>query len=304
MSDLLKNANGEKCTRPACSFIDMMIEPHEKDLGGLIVRRCLPAPERKMVGPFIFFDHAGPANFQPGQGLDVRPHPHINLATITYLFAGEILHRDNLGVVQPIRPGEINLMVAGRGIAHSERTAPELRVAGHTLHALQLWIALPEKDEEVDPSFHHYASRELPTMEQDGVSLRVMIGEAYGVKSPVRTFSPTLYVDAELTQGASLTLPDGISERGLYIVSGQVNIDHFTLDSQRLIVFKPNNNIRLRATKNTRLVIIGGEPLGPRKIWWNFVSSRPERIEQAKQDWKENRFAPVPDDPEFIPLPE
>jgi redox-sensitive bicupin YhaK (pirin superfamily) len=282
----------------------MVIEPHTKDLGGLTVRRCLPSPQRKMIGPFIFFDHAGPAHFKPGEGLDVRPHPHINLATITYVFEGEILHRDNLGMIQPIRPGEINLMVAGKGIVHSERTGPELRAAGHNLHALQLWIALPEEDEECEPAFHHYGSDELPTLDKDGVALRVMIGEAYGLKSPVRTFSPTLYIEASLESGATLSLPDHISERGLYLISGQVRMKDHIIDPHQMIAFDQTDGISLTAVENTRLALVGGEPLGKRKIWWNFVSSRPERIEQAKQDWQQNRFAPVPEETEFIPLPE
>ena len=304
MSDLLKNALDEKCTANPCQAIDLVIEPHEKDLGGFMVRRCLPSPAKKMIGPFIFFDHAGPATFPAGEGLDVRPHPHINLATITYLFEGEILHRDNLGIVQPIRPGEINLMVAGSGIAHSERTSPETRATSHSLHALQLWIALPEDKEEIDPSFHHYASDELPTFQQAGVSLRVMIGEAYGLNSPVRTFSPTLYIEALLEKGATITLPDNVSERGLYLVSGQVETNEKTLDPNQMIVFDQTKNISLTATEPTRLAIIGGEPLGSRKVWWNFVSSRPERIEQAKNDWINKKFAPVPGETEFIPLPD
>lgn len=304
MSDLLKDAMDEKCTANPCAGIEMVIEPHEKDLGGFTVRRCLPAPERKMVGPFIFFDHAGPAAFPPGEGIDVRPHPHINLATITYLFEGEILHRDNLGMVQPIRPGEINLMVAGRGIVHSERTGPETRAAGHTLHALQLWIALPEEDEETEPSFHHYDAAELPTRNTGGVSLRVMIGNAYGMKSPVRTFSPTLYVEASLDKGATLALPENVTERGLYIVSGQLRAGDSPINSQQMVIFDRTEDIMLTALEPTRLAIIGGEPLGKRKVWWNFVSSRPERIEEAKADWLENRFERVPGETEFIPLPE
>jgi redox-sensitive bicupin YhaK (pirin superfamily) len=304
MSDLLKISINEKCTDNPCQAIEMTIEPPEKDLGGLTVRRCLPSKQRKMVGPFIFFDHAGPATFAAGEGLDVRPHPHINLATITYLFEGEILHRDNLGIVQPIRPGEINLMVAGKGIVHSERTAPETRTTNHKLHALQLWIGLPEEDEEVEPSFHHYDSTELPTLQKKGLSLRVMIGEAYGLTSPVRTFSPTLYIEATLESGASIQLPDTISERALYLISGQVKMADNLLEANRMFIFDQTPDITLTACEPTRLVIIGGEPLGKRKVWWNFVSSRPERIEQAKQDWLENRFDKVPGETEFIPLPE
>ncbi len=304
MSDRRKNNINEKCTENPCQMIKMTIEPPEKDLGGLTVRRCLPSKQRKMVGPFIFFDHAGPATFAAGEGLDVRPHPHINLATITYLFEGEILHRDNLGRVQPIRPGEINLMVAGKGIVHSERTAPETRKTNHRLHALQLWIALPEEDEEVEPSFHHYDSTELPTLQKNGLSLRVMVGEAYGLTSPVRTFSPTLYIEATLESGATIQLPDTISERGLYLISGQVKMADSLLETNRMFIFDQTPDITLTACEPTRLVIIGGEPLGERKVWWNFVSSRPERIEVAKQDWLENRFAKVPGETEFIPLPE
>lgn len=304
MSDLIKNNVNDKCTDNPCQMIKKAIEPPEKDLGGLTVRRCLPSKQQKMVGPFIFFDHAGPATFAVGEGLDVRPHPHINLATITYLFEGEILHRDNLGIVQPIRPGEINLMVAGKGIVHSERTAPEARTTNHKLHALQLWIALPEEDEEIEPSFHHYDSTELPTLQKKGLYLRVMIGEAYGLTSPVRTFSPTLYIEATLESGASIQLPDTISERALYLISGQVKMADSLLEPNRMFIFDQTPGITLTAYEPTRLVIIGGEPLGKRKVWWNFVSSRPKRIEQAKRDWLENRFAKVPGETEFIPLPE
>lgn len=304
MSDLLNNANNEKCLASSCPNIEMVIEPHEKDLGGFTVRRSLPSPERKMVGPFIFFDHAGPARFKSGEGLDVRPHPHINLATITYLFDGVIMHRDSLGKTQPIKPGEINLMVAGKGIVHSERTPLEIRTKEHDLHALQLWIALPEEHEETEPSFHHYEDSQLPSKQEDGLSVRVMIGDAYGLTSPVRTFSPTLYIEATLAKGATLDLPDNIRDRGVYLVSGRVSLGLSELDSQRMYILDQSRGLSLTASEPTRLVVIGGEPLGDRKIWWNFVSSRPERIEQAKQAWLENSLGQVPNETEYIPLPE
>lgn len=288
-----------------CTGIDMMIVPKEHDLGGFTVRRALPSAKRRMVGPWIFFDHMGPAVFEPGQGVDVRPHPHINLATVTYLFEGEMLHRDSLGNELTITPGAINLMVAGRGIVHSERQREEIKAANNVLDGLQLWLALPDADEEVDPAFHHYDREQIPSVDVDGVPVRVLIGAAYGVQSPVRTFAQTLYVEAALKAGQSLTLPDGAEERALYVVKGKLAALDSQIEQHGMAVLHTGHTVTVRAVEDTQLALIGGEALGPRHIWWNFVSSRMERIEQAKADWKNGAFPKVPgDEVEFIPLPE
>lgn len=289
---------------PCRGAIDLIIEPRDKELGGFSVRRSLPTTQRKMVGPWIFFDHMGPADFPAGQGINVRPHPHINLATVTYLFEGEILHRDSLGSLQAIRSGDINLMVAGSGIVHSERERPEVTGAPHRLHGLQLWLALPEQDEEIDPAFHHYPAAEIPTATVDGVSLRVMMGTAYGVTSPVRTFADTLYVEAHLAPGQTLALPEA-EERAVYVAKGSLMAQTTAIPEHAMAVFTAGNGVVLEATEETRIAIIGGESLGKRYIEWNFVSSRKERIEQAKQDWQAGRFPKVPgDEHDFIPLPD
>jgi redox-sensitive bicupin YhaK (pirin superfamily) len=303
MSDLLKQPSHCQCNKGPCSSIRYLIEPEEKDLGSFAVRRLLPTPEIKAVGPFVFFDHLGPARFEPGKGIDVRPHPHIGLATITYLFEGEILHRDSLGNIQPIRPNAINWMTAGRGIVHSERTPPEVRSAGHTLHALQLWVALPVADEETAPSFFHYEAAELPELRNNGKSIRVMIGEAYGLSSPVKVWSPTLYVEVNLKAGSSMDLPDHVEERAVYLVSGALKTRGSSLPLHTMVVFDRSPGIELVAVEESRLVIIGGAPLGKRTIWWNLVASRKELIEKAKQNWQEGRFPKVPGETEFIPLP-
>jgi redox-sensitive bicupin YhaK (pirin superfamily) len=288
---------------PSCSGITSVLEPVEKDLGSFVVRRLLPAVGRKMVGPFVFFDHLGPVTFPPGEGIDVRPHPHIGLATITYLFEGEIVHRDNLGEVQTIRKNEINLMTAGRGIAHSERTGPELRNLGHTLHALQLWIALPSEHETCDPAFNHYESAQLPTLEQDGVALRVLMGSAFGLRSEVSILSPALFVEATLAPGARLTLPDDMDERAVYLISGAARALGHSLTAKHMTIFDAKKDVTVTADEETRLVIIGGDSVGKRTVWWNLVASDKELIEQAKSDWREGRFATVPGETEFIPLP-
>jgi redox-sensitive bicupin YhaK (pirin superfamily) len=288
-----------------CTAIDLMIVPKEHDLGGFSVRRALPSGKRRMVGPWIFFDHMGPAVFEPGKGIDVRPHPHINLATVTYLFEGEMLHRDSLGNELAIRPGAINLMVAGRGIVHSERQREEVKAAGNVLDGLQLWLALPEADEEIDPALHHYDREQLPSLSVDGAAVRVLIGSAYGVQSPVRTFARTLYVEAALKAGQSLTLPDGVDERALYVIKGRLKALESVIDQFSMAVLHTGHTVTVHAVEDTRLALIGGEPLGDRHIWWNFVSSRIGRIEQAKADWKNGAFPKVPgDEVEFIPLPE
>jgi redox-sensitive bicupin YhaK (pirin superfamily) len=284
--------------------IETIIVPRPRDLGGFTVARVLPAAERRMVGPFVFLDQMGPADFAPGSGIDVRPHPHIGLATVTYLFRGEILHRDSLGSVQPIRPGEINWMTAGQGIAHSERTPPAIRASGGTLAGLQSWIALPKDDEETAPSFAHHGAAALPVVDGEGRRVRVLIGTIYGARSPVRTFSETLYADVSLTSGATLPVPAEPEERALYLVEGTVEIAGEAIAPGRLLVLRPAAKIAVIARSAARLMLLGGAKLdGPRHLWWNFVSSSRERIEQAKADWRDGRFPPVPGDGEFIPLP-
>jgi hypothetical protein len=258
-----------------------------------------------MVGPFIFFDHMGPAEFRDGQGVDVRPHPHIGLATVTYLFAGEIMHRDSLGSVAAIQPGAVNWMSAGRGIAHSERTASDHRVAGEPLHGLQCWVALPAATEEGAPGFVHHEADELPVASGEGKSVRVVAGRFLGMTSPVVTGWETLMADVTLAAGASLPLDADTEERALYIVSGEIEIAGDRFEAGRLLVFKPGDRITVTATAPARIAVVGGAAMdGPRHIWWNFVSSRKERIEQAKADWKAGHFEGVPGESEFIPLPE
>jgi len=286
-----------------CDAIELIIQPRDTDLGGFFVRRVLPSARRRMVGPWIFFDHMGPAAFAAGKGINVRPHPHVNLATVTYLFEGEILHRDSLGSLQPIRPGDINLMVAGRGIVHSERERPEVTAVAHKLHGLQLWLALPEADEEIEPAFYHYPGARIPAVTVGDVPVRVMIGSAYGVTSPVKTFAETLYVEARLQPGQTLLLPDA-EERAVYVASGSLRARDDVIPEHALAVFSPEKSVVLEAVSESRIGIIGGERMSPRFIEWNFVSSRKARIEQAKADWQAQRFPKVPgDEEEFIPLP-
>ena len=289
----------------SCDAIERVIVPRTSDLGGFSVRRALPSAQRRMVGPFIFFDHMGPAEFRAGQGIDVRPHPHIGLATVTYLFAGEIMHRDSLGSIAPIRPGAVNWMTAGRGIAHSERTAPDHRVAGEPLHGLQCWVALPAAREEGDPGFSHYDAGDLPVESHEGKTVRVVTGRFLGLTSPVVTGWDTLMADVTLAAGAGLPLDPDAEERAVYIVSGEVEIAGDRFEAGRLLVFKPGDRITVTATSAARLAVVGGAAMdGPRHVWWNFVSSRKERIEQAKADWKAGRFEAVPGETEFIPIPE
>ncbi|WP_051418842.1 pirin family protein [Thioalkalivibrio paradoxus] len=284
--------------------VEMLLQPQERDLGGFSVRRLLPSAKRTMVGPWIFFDHIGPADFPPGEGITVRPHPHINLATVTYLFEGEILHPDSLGSLQPIVPGDINLMVAGRGIVHSERERPEVTGTAHRLHGLQLWLALPEADEETEPAFHHYPGSDIPMCTVDGVPLRVMMGSAFGLTSPVRTFADTLYVEAHLKAGQCLALPEA-PERALYVVSGALRLGGRPLPEHSMAILSPTASVAMEADSDSRVALIGGEPLGKRFIDWNFVSSRKERIDQARADWRAKRYPLVPgDEKEFIPLPD
>jgi redox-sensitive bicupin YhaK (pirin superfamily) len=280
------------------------IVPRVRDLGdGFHVRRALPDSRQRSVGPFVFFDQMGPAAIGPGKGLDVRPHPHIGLATVTYLFTGEILHRDSLGTVQAIRPGEVNWMTAGRGIAHSERTPQELRARGSTLHGIQTWIALPQAHEETEPSFSHHEG--LPQTQESGVTLRLILGDLLGLASPVPTFSPTFYADVSLAPGSRFAVPAKHEERALYVVEGDVSIGVGGASAGEMLVLEPGEEVIVRTEVGARLMILGGAPLeGPRHVWWNFVSSRRERIEQAADDWQAGRFAAVPGESEFIPLPE
>jgi len=286
--------------------VTITIEPKPRDLGdNFMVRRALPSIEKRMVGPFIFWDEFGPTHFQPGEGFDVRPHPHINLATVTYVFEGEIFHRDTLGSAQAILPGDVNWMSAGRGIAHSERTRPELRVAGSPLSGIQSWVALPDAHEESAPFFKHHGKGALPSIEEGGKRVRVIAGALYGVRSPVETYSDLFYADAQLDAGAVLPLDAEHEERAIYLVSGEIDIAGDLFAPGRLLVLRPGDAITIRAVSPTRLMLLGGAPLGRRHIWWNFVSSRKERIEQAKADWRAGRFGTIPgDDKDFIPLPD
>lgn len=258
-----------------------------------------------MVGPFIFFDHLGPADMPAGQGIDVRPHPHIALATVTYLYSGALLHRDNLGYVQEIRPGDVNWMTAGRGISHSERTPQAERAAGHHIHGLQSWVALPDGHEEMAPSFAHHPAASLPRLSVDGCELHVIAGEAFGRRSPVEILWPTLYVDATMPAGARLMLPPEYTDRAIYVSEGEVTVDGETVRTAELAVLSPGRELAIIATHHARVMLLGGEPFPtPRYIWWNFISSSRERIEVAKRDWASGRFATVPGETEFIPLPE
>ena len=282
-----------------------ILDPPQRDLGeGFHVRRALPSPRRRMVGPFIFFDEMGPASFAPGHGLDVRPHPHIGLATVTYLFDGEITHRDSLGEVRSIRPGAVNWMVAGRGIIHSERTGVEVRAAGHRLWGIQTWVALPAEAEEEEPSFAHHPADTLPALELGGARLTLILGTAYGAASPVRTHSPIFYLDAKAPAGAALPMPVEHAERAVYVAEGAIGLGGERIEAGRMAVLAPGAAVELRALEPVRAMLLGGAPVGERFIEWNFVSSRKPRIEIAKTDWREQRFPGVPGETEWIPLPQ
>lgn len=272
--------------------IETLIIPRARDLGGFEVRRALPAPKRQMVGPFIFFDQAGPAEFVTGQGVDVRPHPHIGLATVTYLYRGEFQHRDSLGSNQIIHPGALNWMVAGRGVTHSERTSVETRRAPHSLFGIQTWVALPERDEDVAPSFEHHGVEALPFLESEGVKLRLILGDAYGVKAPASMFSETFYADVSLAAGARLPLPMEHEDRGIYVVEGSISVAGQDFAAGQMMVFRPRDAISVAAgPEGARLILLGGATLsGPRHIWWNFVSSSREKIEEAKAQWREGAW--------------
>lgn len=290
----------------------MVIEPRRRDLGGFTVRRVLPFAKRRMVGPFIFFDEMGPAAFAPGKGVDVRPHPHIGLATVTYMFEGELRHRDSLGLDQVIKPGDVNWMTAGRGIAHSERTDEAPRQNGQRLHGIQTWVALPVEAAEVEPSFHHHPKNTLPIIERNNLSMRLIAGDAYGETSPVKTFSPIFYLAAEAEKGAKIEMPTEYPERAVYIVSGSIKLDDEIYQSGKMLVLTEEASPIIETTEASRLMLLGGAPLGKRFIWWNFVASDKERLEQAKRDWTQSAEAGFQDTPfslppgekEFIPLPE
>jgi len=290
----------------SCDALELVIVPRTRDLGdGFAVRRALPHGKRQMVGPFIFFDHFGPVQFVSGHGMDVRPHPHIGLATVTYLFDGSIMHRDSEGNIQEIQPGAMNLMTAGRGIAHSERTPDVQRANGQKMLGLPSWIALPKGREEIDPTFQHYDAASLPRVEDTGFSARIIAGSAFGATSKVEMVSPWFYAEVRLDAGKSVPLDTDHEERAIYVVDGEIEIAGDRYEGPRMLIFRPGDRITVRATRPARMMFLGGTALeGPRYIWWNFVSSSKERIEQAKQDWKTGRFAAVPQETEFIPLPE
>lgn len=292
-------------TELANPAVDLMIVPPVRDLGGFQVRRALPSRQRHMVGPFIFLDQMGPAQFPVGQGIDVRPHPHIGLATVTYLFAGSLMHRDSEGNVIEITPGAMNLMTAGRGIAHSERTPPDARRAASPLSGVQSWLALPKSHEEAPPSFQRFTADQLPVVTDQGVFARVIAGTAFGKRSPVASAADWLYVEVRLEPGASIAFDADQEERGIYLVEGALDIGGQTFEASQLLVLRPGDAVGIRARSRAHFMLLGGAGSdGPRYIWWNFVSSNKERIEQAKADWQAGRFAAVPGETEFIPLPE
>ncbi len=284
--------------------IELVIEPVTKDLGEFTVDRLLPDKRRQRVGPFIFFDHIGPAEFAPGSGVNVRSHPHIGLATVTYLFDGEMLHRDSLGFVQVIRAGAVNWMTAGRGIAHSEKVTEEILASGQRLHGIQVWVALPIESEEIEPRFEHYASEDIPAVDLEGANARVVIGSAYGLTSPVQTESETLYVELQIDAGASVELPR-TEELAVFVIDGDIRIDGQAIPTGSLAVLVNDSTATLEATYRSHVMLCGGATLpGERILWWNFVSSSRERMQQAKADWRDGRFDTVPGESDFIPLPD
>lgn len=304
MSNLASELIQDCSVTNGCSAIKLVLKPKDKDLGGFCVRRTLPTNECRSVGPWVFFDHMGPAHFEKNQGVDVRPHPHIGLATVTYLFEGEMLHRDSLGTKARVLPGDINLMVAGRGIVHSERQREEIKAGPQDIHGLQLWLALPAELEQTEPGFYHYDTTEIPEVNQHGVPVRVMMGSAYGVTSPVKTLSETLYIEARLKAGQTLVLPDA-DEKALYVLKGELALRDTILDEHSMAIFEDEPGITVTAQRDTMLVMVGGATVGKRYMEWNFVASDKSLIEQAKTDWQAGRFPKVPgDEQEFIPLPE
>jgi redox-sensitive bicupin YhaK (pirin superfamily) len=292
--------------RRSTDAIETLIVPRAVDLGEMTVRRALPSTKRQMVGPFIFFDQMGPAEFLTDQGIDVRPHPHINLSTLTYLFEGEILHRDSLGTDKTIQPGAVNWMRAGRGIVHSERTSEERRRDGQRLFGIQTWMALPAEQEEADPAFMHHGADALPIVDAEGVRARLIAGRAFGAASPLATASETLYADVQLKAGTRIPVEAAYEERALYTIAGTIEVAGDAFEPGQLLVLRPGDAITVTATSDAQFMLFGGAPMeGPRYIWWNFVSSRPERIAAAKEEWARGRFDTVPgDEEEFIPLPD
>jgi redox-sensitive bicupin YhaK (pirin superfamily) len=287
------------------SGVDQVIVPRTSDIGGFEVARALPSRERRMVGPFVFFDQMGRGEFPPGQGLDVRPHPHIGLSTLTWLFEGALMHRDSLGVEQRIEPGAVNWMTAGRGVVHSERTPEDLRGAESAMAGMQAWLALPKSLEDTEPAFFHHPSETIPLLEQGDWRARTIVGDAFGMQSPVESPTQTVYVDLRLQPGARVPVEPMAEERALYLFSGRIRVDGLPGPSNRLLVLKPGASITLEAESPVHLMLLGGEPMdGPRYLWWNFVSSSKERIRAAQADWEAGRFAAVPGDDERIPLPD
>lgn len=289
--------------RPCEGVVEVIVRPGEKDLGGFSVRRVLPSGARRAVGPFVFFDHMGPAVFPPGEGIQVRPHPHIGLATLTYLFEGEIMHRDSLGYTQPIRAGAVNFMTAGKGIVHSERAGEDLDRASR-LNGIQTWMALPEDAQELDPAFMHYPAGQIPRLEVGRATVTVVMGSAFGATSPVQQHSPTLYLELRLPAGETIELSGEYSERAVYVVDGEIEVGGERCEGHTMAVLVAGPAARISARQRTRLIVVGGEPLGPRRMWWNFVSTSMARIDQARDDWQAGRFTSVAGDDEFIPLPE
>jgi redox-sensitive bicupin YhaK (pirin superfamily) len=299
------NSTPEAQPNNSSNLVDMVIIPRAGDIGNFEIHRALPFKDKRMVGPFIFWDQMGPGEFLAGQGVDVRPHPHIGLSTVTYLFEGTMDHKDSLGNDMRIKPGELNLMTAGSGIVHSERTGMDIREKPSKLFGIQSWLALPIDYEETDPSFLHKDEHELPTFEDRGVKGRVILGDYEGIISPVKTLWDTVYVELMVGAGHSVPVPRLSEERALYVLGGQIEIEGIIYEPGQMLILHPGDNVTLKALQNVRVLILGGAAMdGPRHIWWNFVSSNKERIEKAKEDWQEGRFASVPgDDKEFIPLP-
>lgn len=292
------------CEHKTCSGIKTVIRPKAKDIGGFEVRRALPSVEARTVGPFIFFDQMGPATFAPGTGIDVRPHPHIGLSTLTWLIEGEIMHRDSLGYTQPIRPGEVNWMTAGSGIVHSERTPDDVRAVGHSLLGLQVWMALPSDFQEADPSFQHYVADDIPTVELDGAKVMIVAGDAWGASSPVSVYSRTLYADVRLDTGATLNVPPEHEERAIYVVSGSVQLGDEVFGEATMVVLQEGETVPVQAPNGAHLALIGGDKLKrARKLWWNFAHTDVAMIEAAKERWTSGGFDMVEGDGEFIPLP-
>ncbi|MCB9614865.1 MAG: pirin family protein [Sandaracinus sp.] len=297
-------AESPECTERDHAAVALVIEGRARDLGGFEVRRVLPAPKRRRVGPFVFLDEMGPASFPPGTGMDVRPHPHIGLATVTWLYEGRITHRDSLGFEVDIVPGEVNWMTAGRGIVHSERIPPSERAKGARLHGLQVWVALPVEHEETEPEFHHHERSELPTLEREGVRMTLIAGHAYGERSPVRTYSSMYYLAGDALEETSIHLPKEHPERALYVVSGRAMIGGASYGAGQMVVFTEGSDPTIHLGEGTRFALLGGEPVGERFMFWNFVASTKEKLEAAKDAWREDRFPKVPNEHERIPLPE